>query len=120
MSGSTASMADIKELTGFMALYGKIRRTALVFNRGCPVVGQTAETLQPSFSNTMAIRAAQGHQLVFVSSTVGYTVSYSILLKSSHPQCYKNYKIQETPFYYRRETTGAWVESGSHAVTPPT
>ncbi len=51
----------------------------------------------------MAIRAAQGHQLVFVSSTVGYTVSYFILLKSSRPQCYKNYKILETPFHYRRE-----------------
>ena len=57
-----------------MALYGNMRRTAVVFKSGCPVVGQTAETLQPSFPSTMAIRAAQGHQLVFVSSTVGYKI----------------------------------------------
>ena len=97
MSGSTASMADIKEIEGRMALYGNMRRTAVVFNSGCPVVGQTAETLQPSFPSTMAIRAAQGHQLVFVNSALGYTISRSLLLKSGDAECYKNYNIQETP-----------------------
>jgi hypothetical protein len=54
----------------------------------------------------MAIRAAQGHQLVFVNSAVGCTISRFLSLKSGHVECYKNYNIQETPF---PRLAGKWV-----------